>query len=632
MTFSSSPILAGATEQTPSPLAQRAIDALARAATAPPDDKTLAIEERSVWEPTSWLTQCCWQALADRSAGDETVVVAALAAYHHPLASFQALYRLAQHAAGQPALVALVRGELAALKNQLVGPVTTGDDNGVERLLLAAASAARVDDLPLACLCLERIDQSVIAWSRIMAKPEWRTLLAQSVAHMGLQPQTEHLVAGAVRRFDDAGVQFLHQIAALVAPELKGNEPSSVAMDLLASCMETLRYAPLTSVQSRRLAVAVLAQAGLIEDVLAQLTTISNLLAARRESGLTRQSEATLLRQVKRPKANPDIDFQVYTMQEAVAAMPLAQITREHRMALAKQLAWLGVRSDGWTAAGAATALIELGAIQYAVEVIHHIAPNDPTRSEGTLALVRGLLAIGESQLAAEQIDKALAWANLQEGRNPERALIWGLADIYLNAHEPEKALQLLDRWRTPELSFLQQLRTWRGKPLDDDTLRNQSLRLQALLQLNRAPKEVQAIFAELSTWAPRLLDGEALINFTVQGLLQPLLAAGKYQPAWTLLPDLQTVLSKLNGHKHAVRVAEVATLLAQQLTAHPALQNDGEVRKVLETFLVTLWQAGARRGIWQTVHSIEGTLPLLIALEGPQAAVAIAHASADEA
>ena len=613
-----------------SSLVQSAIKALASAVTAPLDEKTLFIEERSVWEPTSWLIQCCWEALARAGAGDETLVVAAVAARHHPVAPVQALHRLAQQVEKWPVLAALVRSELAVWQSSLLKPIALDDEDlQIERLLLAAASAALVADISLACACLEHLDRAGIGWSRIFARTEWRTLLAESVAHIGLQPQTEHLVIGAVRRFDDVGVQFLHQIALWLGKRAKVDEATPAEISLLGACVETLRYATLTNLQNRRLAVAVLAQAGLVDDLLAQLNTMANLLAAQRDSGLTRQNEAALLRQVKRPKAKPDVDFQVYTMQEAVAVMPVHAITREQRIALADQLAWLGARSDGWTAAGAAATLVELGAFKYAVEVVDQIAPNDPTRSEGSLALVRGLLAAGEGPLAAEQVGKALAWACTQEGRNPERAITWGLAEIYLKQHEPDRALQLLDRWRT-STGLRQRLRALRGKQLDDDGLRNQSLRLQALLQRNSNNREMQKLFTELSAWAPRLLDGEALINFYGQGLLQPLLVAGKYKPVWDLLPKIHTALGKLNGHKHAVRVTEITTLLAQQLAPSAPLHDDPGVSPILEDFLVKLWQASAQRGIWQCVHSIEGSLPLLLALEGPQALVTIAHTIAN--
>jgi hypothetical protein len=49
-------------------------------------------------------------------------------------------------------------------------------------------------------------------------------------------------------------------------------------------------------------------------------------------------------------------------------------------------------------------------------------------------------------------------------------------------------------------------------------------------------------------------------------------------------------------------------------------------MRAALEDFLRGVWQADSRRGLWQTVHGIEGTLPLLIALDGPGAIVSLAR------
>ena len=36
-------------------------------------------------------------------------------------------------------------------------------------------------------------------------------------------------------------------------------------------------------------------------------------------------------------------------------------------------------------------------------------------------------------------------------------------------------------------------------------------------------------------------------------------------------------------------------------------------------------------RGIWQTVHGIEGTLPLILALSGPQSLAEIARVAKEE-
>ena len=39
-----------------------------------------------------------------------------------------------------------------------------------------------------------------------------------------------------------------------------------------------------------------------------------------------------------------------------------------------------------------------------------------------------------------------------------------------------------------------------------------------------------------------------------------------------------------------------------------------------------SIWQNDAGRGLWQAIHGIEGALPLLLALEGPQAVAQLAQ------
>ena len=105
------------------------------------------------------------------------------------------------------------------------------------------------------------------------------------------------------------------------------------------------------------------------------------------------------------------MDFQVYTLREAIRALPVRGLSRDARLELANRLAALGNRSDGWTAAGAAATLVELGAVKYGIDVVSKIPDSDPTRSEGVISLVRALLAAGEAELAEEQAQKGLIWA-----------------------------------------------------------------------------------------------------------------------------------------------------------------------------------------------------------------------------
>jgi hypothetical protein len=55
----------------------------------------------------------------------------------------------------------------------------------------------------------------------------------------------------------------------------------------------------------------------------------------------------------------------------------------------------------------------------------------------------------------------------------------------------------------------------------------------------------------------------------------------------------------------------------------------EADTRRSLEKYLTTVWQRDAERGIWQTVHGIEGGLPLVLMLEGPDAVEGIARFAA---
>jgi hypothetical protein len=338
--------------------------------------------------------------------------------------------------------------------------------------------------------------------------------------------------------------------------------------------------------------------------------------------------------------------------------MPVRTITREDRIALADRLAALAIRSDGWTAAGAAASLMELGALKYAVSVVDYIPPQDPTRSEGVIALVRALLAVDEPQLADEQVNKALAWVKSLDKRNPERATIWGLVELYLDEQMPDAALRLLDQRYAPPSMGERMRKLFQNRP-NDDELRNDRLRFQALLQQGATwDKELYALYNHLCQFAPRLLDGEMLMSFYVDGLLRPLLAAQRADLVWALLPQVREVLNASSGDKHAAQVQRVTMLLATQ--AAPSLMDaimkapvsdperitpeamaaDGnygaaadpiQAHAELTQFLVQLWESDVRKGLWQTIHGIEGSLALLLALDGSDALMTLAQVTLRE-
>jgi hypothetical protein len=601
---------------TGAPLAGAAIAAIRLAATR---DSQLdqPAQTRNVWQPDTWLIQQLWHALADAGEADAALRVADRAAVRDPLAPTQALYRLARHGAARPELTDRIVRELQRRQRHLLGPFEPADaPRRSEQLLLAAAATAAIGEISMACAYLERLDQIKGGWDRLFPNPELRTLLAETTARIGLHPLTAALIRASLRRFGEAGAHYLQQIADAVAAQLAHDDAPPAVARLLLRCVETIRYATLVTMHSHRVAIAILARAGLADEVMAHLSTVGRVQEARRESGLSlRKNDQSLLRQVKRPQADADVDFLVYTLQDAIRAMPVRQITREQRIELSQQLTTLGMRSDGWTAAGAAGTLIDLGALKFATEVVDNIAANDPTRSEGAIALVDGLLRTGEVERAAEESRKALDWAGSFEGDNAVRATVWGLAEVYLEHERPQEALDLLAT-RLSEPGFFARLRGLFQPQWDDDDLRDNRLRLAARLQQSAYGAEVDGLLRDLRQWAPRLLEGEALINFYTDGLVEPLLNAGRTDLVTGLLPEVGQALAASAG-KHANHVERVATLLAARLDEGDFSARDMEA---ISAFLIDLWQADSSRGLWQTVYGVAGSLPLLRRLEGADA------------
>jgi hypothetical protein len=621
----------------PPALSVLAQQALTRAAATRPPEDALGFEERSVWRPDSWMLQSCWEALADAGAGSEAIAVAQWAAMRRPLALQEALYRLARQTGARPALLPSIESELAAMSPALLHSLEPGPFYP-QQLLYASAAAANIGNLGLATTYLEKLDQTERAWERVIVSPELRSVLAETLVRVGPHPLVLSLLEGALRRFGDPGAELLLRVSEQIDPAIGPDAVETKAGRILRQCVDTFRFGMLTTLHSHRLAAAVLARAGRFDDVLQETTTIGNVQEARKLGGIsTRQGDQNLLRQVKRPQADPDIDFQVYTLREAVRAMPLRYIPREKRIELAHRLAELGMKSDGWTAAGAASTLAELGALKLATDVVAHIAPTDPTRSEGAIALVRGLLAVDDLAAADSQAQQAMAWARSLPGRNPERALTWGLAEAYLEFGHPHRAIALIDEWRD-EAGLFARMRNAFSQNMTDDELRLKRLKLQALLLLNTAgptPDESKLV-QEMVQWGPRLLEGEALVDHLADGLLRPLLAAGRTHDAWALLPALQAALATSSGDKHATRVRQVSALLARQVRLAAATSDvppDGieEDHAVYANFLAELWAADAARGLWQTVHGMNGSMPLVLALEGPPTVAAIARVAHEQ-
>jgi hypothetical protein len=620
-------------------LSHAAQELLPRAAATPPTEEAAAHEERSVRRPDSWLLQNCWETLADAGAGPEALAVARAAAARQPLAVAGALYRLSRSAGARQPIARLAEQTLnEESRTLLVNAPLTPPPHFPQLLLYTAATSSLLHNNGLALSYLEKLDQTDRAWDRIIASPDLRTILGDTLVRIGPTPLVLTLIDQSVRRFGDGGADLLLHVCEQIDPAISPDTANNLQARLLRHCVDVFRLGTLTTLHSHRIAAAVYARAGRFQEVLQEVTTIGYIQEARQLGGISlRQGDQNVLRQVKRPQADADIDFQVYTLREAIRAVPVRYIPREARIDLAKRLAELGLKSDGWTAAGAAASLADLGALKFAADVVSHIAPTDPTRSEGTIALVRGLLAVEDLEGADEEVRRALQWARGYKGRNPERALIWGLADAYLEFGHPDRTLDLIAQWRD-EATLTTRLRQRFSPSMGDDELRLKRLRLQALLQMPAGSpageQDETALLGELTEWAPRLLEGEALIDFYADGLLRPLLTAGRNREAWALLPAVQEALSTSTGEKHAARARQVSSLLARQVrllaTRNEPLDADSESMSVYARFVADLWQADSARGLWQLVHGINGSLPLVLALEGPGTVQAIARVASE--
>jgi hypothetical protein len=124
----------------------------------------------------------------------------------------------------------------------------------------------------------------------------------------------------------------------------------------------------------------------------------------------------------------------------------------------------------------------------------------------------------------------------------------------------------------------------------------------------------------------------------------------------WALLPQVRAALNASSGDKHAAQVQRVTLLLASGVApqivntlspldptsvdpaatngdraAAPPIVDSLQAHTELTQFLVQLWEGDLRKGLWQTVHGIEGTLALLLALEGADALMTLAQTALRE-
>lgn len=618
------------------PLVAIAVNALRRAAQTPPPPK-----DRQVRQPDSWLIRHCWQALAAYGTPEATFAVVELSGEADPQALYRALPLLAERAKEDVGLAVALAEKLQTLGFLPTRPLFGDREGWAERLLAVAYSAACIADLSLACACLERLDQQKDIWRTVFARSELRERLAQTVAHVGPHSLTNQLLRSALRLHDEAGGQFLLSVAQGAARLLRQNERTAQNRRLLRLCVDTFQNAAITSLISRRHAAITFGLAGHPDRILEQMTIIANVQEARRMSSIyaLRDSEQQLLRQVRRPRADADVDFRLYTLKEAVEALPLEKISAAQRHLLADTLAHLGGASDGWSAAAAAAALVRLGAAEAAAAVNQRVDPADHSRSEAHRVLVQALLQNGDEEAAAKEAQNGVRWSQTLAEHHPERLTIWGIVEAYLAQGKAQKALAVLDQRRPPGLAV--RLRRLFGEKPGEEALREEALRMHAgLLQQAGSGDSAAIHLSRVRRWAPGLLEGKALALFYTENVLEPLLAGDNDRMLWGFFPDLCRALGGIVGREFPTRVGDVSVKLAERLARRRAAAEkaagalDGPLQEeeaALGNFLGQLWEQSVAQGIWQTVYGVGGALPLVIALAGSEPVLSLARAAARE-
>ncbi len=602
------------------------------------DLRNPSLADRQVRQPDTWLLRRCYQALALYGDANTAFAAAELVRERETLSPFRVLPPLARRAVADVGLAVSLSQQIQTLRHEISRPLGRNLAEWSERLLALACAAAHLSDSGLALAALERMDQAAGAWTMLFSHSERRELLADTVAHVGLHPLTVMLMRQSLRQEGEVGAQFLQQVAVHAATQIKESKNVAQSRRLLRRCVEIFQYATLTSLLSRRYAAAVFGLTGDVGAILEQVTIIANIQEARRESGVAyREGEGKVLRQVKRPRANLDADFQLYTLKEAVDQVEVGEIVPAQRRLLAERLARLGTSSDGWTAAATAGTLLHLGEIDHAIAVVDQIDRRDPMRSEAFRVLVEGLLAANRPDEAWRQTQKGIAWAQSLAEHHPERLTIWGTAEAYLTHGQASPVLEILNRRRSPGLWAW--LRRLFGELPGEETLREDALRMYAaLIGGEGSVAQALPILATLRRQAPQSLDGKALALFYTDHVLVPLLVTGHYDLAWSFLQDIRTVLGRILSREQPARVEAVALLLVEQFEALSAAAPPDEVNVDLEKahtaafdLLTHLWERSAAQGIWPTVYTIGGSLPLVIALAGPQAVLEIARFAAKE-
>ncbi len=607
--------------QSPGTLGHQAIQALQHALSSLQASPRLLKEERNIRQPDSWLAERCWHMLASTGHADSALVLATLIAPRQPLAVPRALLVLAASSRERRNVLQFVRKRLEQHIFLLIQATPEEVDAYSEHLLLAGTTAAHLHSTALIFTCLERLDQIPGTWEAIMHSPDLRPHLAITVAASPLHPLTAHLITTCLSRFELAGAQFLAELAAHCVMEEGEIKPGCrPTMELCLTAVQD--YVP-ADVTIRRYTATVLARTGECQAVLDTMDIMHNIMEAQRENALpVRDADDNLLRHVVRTGANTDVDFLVFTLQEALRALPVARHTDAAVRQMADRLVHLASRSDGWTAAGATAALIETGWLAEASAMVDKIPPEDTARSDAICVIVQGCLERKEPAQADAQVRKSWPWINQLQDENVKRQTIRRLAEAYVQAGYPQQGMALLARRSNP--GFLQRL--FRSTPKEPEEWHLNETWLELLCQL-RAPQDKtavseKALMRRLVARAPVLLEGEALASFYLR-ILPNLLEAERWTYITDMLPGLQQALLQIKGMRHAVRTRECLRYLVQSLERIPH-EHRLWLTQILQQWMVEFWTQTAQAGIWQTVYSIDGCLALVQALEGAQPILAI--------
>ncbi len=597
-------------------LGQQAIQALQAALNRKGAPATVLREERSIRQPDSWLVERCWISLAQSGATEAALALASLIAHRQPLAVPQALRTLAEQASQGNAEKRFVQKRLDQHGLMLLQAPGESKETFPESLLLTATAAGHVAMSTLVFSCLERLDQIPGVWRQIMSSPDLRSALATAVAAVQLHPLTTRLIQSCLQRFELDGVLFLNDVSALLVDDqgivLTGREA------IMRQCLQAVTQLTTGDISIRRFATSVLARGGEGRAVLASVDLLAAMMEARQETAPpARDADEGILRHVVREHANMDVDFQVFTLQEALKALPTTQAQGDEAAQLVDRLVSLGGQSDGWTASSAISALVEADWFDAAAQLVDSIAPTDTTKSDAICSLIEGLLAQAKWDETDAQVRHFWPWIMQVEDEHVKWLTVRRLAELYVLAGLPTRGMLLLAPHPTPNL-WRRLFRAKEHVPAERQ-LEEARGRLLCLLadpgQHNEG--EERALMRRLTYRAQALLQGESLAAFHLR-LLPHLIKAQRWTFVTDLLPGIQVALSKIKGQKHAVRTREFAGLLAGALNDIPH-EHKAWLAHQLTRWISEFWMQAPTGGIWQVVYSIDGCLALVQAIEGPQ-------------